>query len=166
VPWTVLHEDLVSAGYLGLIHAADRYTQTDQATFWTFAGYRVYGSMMDFLRDNTGKREYRQLRAERMLREIHLSPEVYSVPSPDNVHDDYARQEQADIIRRATVDRRERLILDGIRKEMTNAAIGELLGVNESRVSQIKWRMVRRMKQRYGLQRHHIRLRLIESGGK
>lgn len=42
--------DLISAGHLALVEAAQRYEQRNDAGFHTFAGYRIRGAMLDELR--------------------------------------------------------------------------------------------------------------------
>ncbi len=45
-------EDLIGAGMLGLVEAAHRYDEGKQASFKTFAYYRVRGALVDHLRRN------------------------------------------------------------------------------------------------------------------
>lgn len=50
VPPHVELDDLVGAGMLGLVDAANRYKQTPGATFRTYAALRIKGSIIDYLR--------------------------------------------------------------------------------------------------------------------
>lgn len=50
LPDTVLAEDLVQAGMVGLLEARQRYTGRSSASFSTFAGARIYGAMLDEIR--------------------------------------------------------------------------------------------------------------------
>lgn len=50
LPDTVLAEDLIQAGMIGLIEAAKNYDRTKGATFETYAGIRIRGSMLDEVR--------------------------------------------------------------------------------------------------------------------
>lgn len=43
-------DDLIQAGMLGLIEASDRYDHNSGASFETFVGMRIYGSMIDEVR--------------------------------------------------------------------------------------------------------------------
>jgi RNA polymerase sigma factor for flagellar operon FliA len=46
-------DDLLQAGYLGLIGAAQRYSPCDGVSFSTYAAIRIRGSIIDFLRSNS-----------------------------------------------------------------------------------------------------------------
>ena len=50
LPASVEVDDLIQAGMLGLLEAAAHYTDGKGATFETFAGIRIRGSMIDALR--------------------------------------------------------------------------------------------------------------------
>src|SRR5512134_3921360 len=49
-PDWVAREDLISAGMVGLIEAADRYDDTRQEPFISFAEHRIRGAILDELR--------------------------------------------------------------------------------------------------------------------
>jgi RNA polymerase sigma factor for flagellar operon FliA len=51
VPVNVEFDDLVQAGMVGLLEAAERYTGRESASFGTFASHRIRGAMLDSLRD-------------------------------------------------------------------------------------------------------------------
>lgn len=50
LPASVQLEDLMQAGMIGLLEAAQRYSSTKGATFETYAGIRVRGAMVDEIR--------------------------------------------------------------------------------------------------------------------
>ncbi len=50
LPPSVQLEDLMQAGMMGLLEAAQRYTSTKGATFETYAGIRIRGAMVDEIR--------------------------------------------------------------------------------------------------------------------
>lgn len=50
VPASVMFDELVSAGCLGLIHAVDRFDPTRQTDIKTYAEYRIKGAILDELR--------------------------------------------------------------------------------------------------------------------
>lgn len=58
------HEDLVSAGYQGLIEARARYDAARGVQFSTFAYYRIRGAMLDYARksSNLSRRAYERVR--------------------------------------------------------------------------------------------------------
>ncbi len=49
-PTWIPREDLVSAGMIGLVEAADRYDPTRDEMFWSFAEHRIRGAVLDELR--------------------------------------------------------------------------------------------------------------------
>jgi RNA polymerase sigma factor for flagellar operon FliA len=52
LPATVIVDDLLQAGMIGLIEASRKYDSTQGASFETYAGIRIRGSMLDELRRN------------------------------------------------------------------------------------------------------------------
>jgi RNA polymerase sigma factor for flagellar operon FliA len=58
------HEDLVAAGYQGLVEARARYDATRGVQFNTFAYYRIRGAMLDYARksSNLSRRAYEKVR--------------------------------------------------------------------------------------------------------
>ena len=44
-------DDLISAGYLGLVDAAQKFEQSRQTQFRSYAEFRVRGAILDSLRD-------------------------------------------------------------------------------------------------------------------
>ena len=52
LPATVDVEDLIQSGVIGLLEAAKKYEATQGASFETFAGIRIRGAMIDFIRPN------------------------------------------------------------------------------------------------------------------
>ncbi len=52
LPATVLVDDLLQAGMIGLLEAAKKYDANQGASFETYAGIRIRGSMLDELRRN------------------------------------------------------------------------------------------------------------------
>lgn len=49
-------EELISAGFVGLVQAARTFDTSQRVQFWTWAGWRVYGAMMDYARQMRGRR--------------------------------------------------------------------------------------------------------------
>ncbi len=52
LPDTVLVEDLIQAGMLGLLEASNNFSDTHGASFTTYAGIRIRGAMLDDVRSN------------------------------------------------------------------------------------------------------------------
>ena len=52
LPASVLADDLIQAGMIGLLEAARNYDSTQGASFETYAGIRIRGAMLDELRKN------------------------------------------------------------------------------------------------------------------
>jgi RNA polymerase sigma factor for flagellar operon FliA len=51
VPRSITFDDLVAAGTLGLIQAADRFDADRHVQFSSYAQHRIRGAMLDFLRE-------------------------------------------------------------------------------------------------------------------
>lgn len=70
---TVDFNDLTQAGYVGLLDAASKYDASHGASFTTYAGIRINGTMLDEIRkgDWTPRSVYKQIRSiERARQEI------------------------------------------------------------------------------------------------
>lgn len=52
LPASVLLEDMIQAGMIGLLEASSKYDETQGASFETYAGIRIRGSMLDEIRKN------------------------------------------------------------------------------------------------------------------
>jgi RNA polymerase sigma factor FliA len=78
-PTWVAREDLISAGMVGLIEAADRYDDTREEPFISFAEHRIRGAVMDELRrGDIMPRRVRQLarKVSAAIRELEKDGEV------------------------------------------------------------------------------------------
>ncbi len=51
VPNSIEMDDLINSGVLGLLDAANRFDSSRDVLFKTFAGYRVRGAMIDYIRE-------------------------------------------------------------------------------------------------------------------
>lgn len=77
LPSDVMHEDLVSAGILGLIAAVDNYDPAHNTTLRTYAEYRIRGAILDSLRGLDGvpphrRKQSRQIQAAILAAEQRL----------------------------------------------------------------------------------------------
>ena len=188
LPSCVLVEDLVQAGLIGLLEAARNYDASKGASFETYAGIRIRGSMIDDVRrgdwaprsvhrnarrvseamrsvearlgrdaadtevaaelDVPVKEYYGMLKDtassklfsyDEVVNEENNQPEQLISPSlsPEAGLEEYSqRQELAKAI--SNLPERERLVLSLYYDEELNLKeIGHVLGVSESRVSQI-----------------------------
>lgn len=197
LPASVQVEDLIQAGMIGLLEAAKKFDASKGASFDTFVGIRIRGSMLDDLRkgDWTPRSVHRNTRmvsdAVRSIEartgrdaqdlevaaELNMSlDEYYSILNDtqgsrlfsfddlldegDQYDTQSAQQEpQRDIekthFKQALADaidglpERERLILSLYYDEELNLKeIGEVLGVSESRVSQLHSQCAARLRAR------------------
>jgi RNA polymerase sigma factor for flagellar operon FliA len=192
-PTWVAREDLISAGMVGLIEAADRYDDTRAEPFISFAEHRIRGAVMDELRRGdimprrvralarkvsaaikelekdgevaTDQRiadalgvtldAYRAGLAE--LVHVELAPlesETMRLVANDESPDDQASHREA--LRRvrdalATLPARDVTIL-GLHyiEDMTFQEIAKSLNVTPSRVCQLLWRAVERIRTQLG----------------
>jgi RNA polymerase sigma factor for flagellar operon FliA len=199
MPSSVLVEDLVQAGLVGLLEAARNYDVSKGASFETYAGIRIRGSMIDDVRRgdwaprsihrnsrrvsealrNVESRLGRDASDQEVAAELGVPLDDYysilqdsassklfsfdeitsgddkpeeqlpsSTASPfDGIQKDALRQGLADAI--STLPERERLVLALYYDEELNLKeIGLILGVSESRVSQIHSQAATRLRSR------------------
>jgi RNA polymerase sigma factor for flagellar operon FliA len=186
LPDSVQVDDLIQSGMLGLLEAAKNFDSTQGASFETYAGIRIRGSMLDEIRlgDWTPRSVHRKAREmnqaikkiedrklgnasdSEIAKEMGVSLEefnqilrnasvskIFSIDDGEVEHDYngnmstkvqpetiYKREELAFALERIIDDlpERERLVMSFYYEEQMNLReIGEVLGVSESRVSQI-----------------------------
>lgn len=201
-PDWVTREDLVAAGLLGLIEAADRYDDSRKEPFLSFAEHRIRGAVLDELRrGDLLPRRVRQLarKVTTVIREIEaagepandervagalgVSVEHYREGIAHLVHveveslDAKAQQlaacaqsgpdEQAS---RQELLRRVRAALDHLEardvtilglhyiEELTYQEISKTVGVTASRVCQLLWRAVERLRAQLGFSADEMRI--------
>jgi RNA polymerase sigma factor for flagellar operon FliA len=154
VPACVTLDDLVGAGTIGLIQAVDRFKPSRGLTFGTYARHRIWGAMLDFLReeDPLSRTERRRIRTAEATgettgqflpatisleqlpaHELRLAPAQAGCPESSFV--DRAVLKQA---RQCLSARENRVISLLYERDWKNCDVARELGVNESRVSQIK----------------------------
>ncbi len=156
--------DLVQDGVLGLIDAAHRFDEDRGIKFETFAERRVRGAMIDALRRDAWprgvRRQRRELDAAResLRRELGHEPSLADlaarVGSDENAPDTaYEKRETRERVLAAiaSLPWRERKVI-GLYYygEVTMKQIGSEIGVNESRVSQLHARAIRRLRDALG----------------
>ena len=130
VPSRVSIDDLIGAGMLGLVLAADRYDGVRGVPFETFARWRIHGALLDFLRgEDPLTRE-----ARRRLRESQRSGADGGEPQFLDV-DALARIRLRTIVGKLPEGDRKLLELY-YGEEQTLREVGTILGVTESRICQ------------------------------
>lgn len=187
LPASVQVDDLVQAGMIGLLEAAKNFDDSKGASFETYAGIRIRGSMLDEIRkgdwvprsvhrnnrmiikaiskmENSGSElsdqeianelnislsKYHKMLLDSSSSKIFALEDLASVdgvvpegvcgyfPNPqDGVQKQFFKQKLADCI--ANLPERERLVLALYYDEELNLReVGEVMGISESRVSQI-----------------------------
>lgn len=199
LPATIQAEDLVQAGMIGLLEAARNFDETKGASFVTYAGIRIRGSMLDEIRkgdwaprsvhkntrrvakavkevENSTKRDPRDIEVAAnlgmSLHEYHqiiqdsnttkifafddvgMTEEVLDCPAHNPIaspldglqRDDFKAKLAHEI---AKLPDREKLVLALYYDEELNLReVGEVLGVSESRISQIHSQAMVRLKAR------------------
>ena len=201
LPASVQLEDLVQAGMIGLLEAARNYDECQGASFETYAGIRIRGSMLDEIRKNDwaprsvhrkarmvadAVREIendqgRDARDTEIAESLEMSlPEYYKILQDNSYHkvlsfedlgigdesiletmsdnapgilDGLQREDMQRLLSDAisTLPERERLVMALYYDEELNLReIGAVMGVSESRVSQIHSQAVIRLQARLG----------------
>ncbi|SFK19351.1 RNA polymerase, sigma 28 subunit, SigD/FliA/WhiG [Methylophaga sulfidovorans] len=197
LPASVDVEDLIQAGMIGLLDASHQYNSAQGASFETYAGIRIRGSMLDEIRRNDWAPRSVHRKAREIAEQMHKIEQekgrnasdsevasalgidineyyqqlndssgyqIFSLdeftdndethahlisvgPSgpDDEVQDDDFQQALAQAI--DTLPERERLLMSlYYNDELNLKEIGEVLGVSESRVSQIHSQTVIRLR--------------------
>lgn len=208
LPASVQVDDLMQAGMIGLLEASKKYDASKGASFETFAGIRIRGSMLDEVRKGdwaprsvhrnsrmvseairkVEARTGRDAKDQEVAAELQLSLDDYYGILGDTlgsrlfsfddllhdsehggVHEDHgvaqyepARDMEEERFQAALADaianlpERERLVLALYYDEELNLKeIGEVLGVSESRVSQLHSQCAARLRSRLGEWRAH-----------
>lgn len=191
-PDWIAREDLVSAGMVGLIEAADRYDESRQEPFISFAEHRIRGAVLDELRrGDIMPRRVRQLarKISAAIAELERGGEVANdqriadalgvpveeyraglsqlahvvmepldgqehlpshAPAPDEQAAHYHTLERVKAAL-AQLEPRDATIL-GLHyvEDLTYQEIADLLRITPSRVCQLLWRAVERLRERMG----------------
>jgi len=155
LPPCVTYDDLVGAGTIGLIQAVDRFQPSRGLKFGTYARHRIRGAMLDFLReeDPLSRTERRRIRAAEATnaaageKTVSATISLEWLPAPE-LRKLCSRAgcpsshlvDRVDLrrARRALSARENRVISLLYELDWKNRDVAWELGVNESRVSQIK----------------------------
>jgi RNA polymerase sigma factor for flagellar operon FliA len=151
VPPCVTLDDLIGAGTIGLMQAVDRFQLSRGLQFATYAKHRIRGAMLDFLReeDPLSRTERRRTRTASATADGALPTTI----SPEQLPAHEPRSESAparcfstrfvdrvdlDRARQCLSERENRVISLLFNLDWQNRDVARQLGVNESRVSQIR----------------------------
>ncbi len=154
LPSHVEDADLISYGLVGLIGAIERFEPERGIKFETFAMTRIRGSIIDELRSlDWVPRSVRSRAREIEQAQAKLEHELQRAPTADEGAADpqeaLASNEVKDRLTEAigSLPEREQLVVALYYYEnLTLREIGEVLGVTESRVSQLHTKAVMRLK--------------------
>jgi RNA polymerase sigma factor for flagellar operon FliA len=146
VPPCVALDDLVSAGAIGLMQAVDRFQPSRNLQFGTYARHRIWGAMLDFLRaeDPLSRAERREVRASGAERSSPATISLEDLPaheprSASRCSSGFADRVDLERARRQCLSAREQQVVSLLFDlDWSNREVAQELGVNESRVSQIK----------------------------
>ncbi|MBM2823750.1 MAG: polymerase, sigma 28 subunit, FliA/WhiG [Thermoleophilia bacterium] len=159
LPSHVDEQDLVSYGLLGLIGAIERFDPGREIKFETFAMARIRGAIIDELRSLDWVPRSVRTRARQIERAIAvLEKELMRAPTDEEiakklgVTGDELEDSLHEISRTSAeaisdLPEREKLVVTlYYYEELTLREIGEVLGVTESRVSQLHTKAILRLK--------------------
>jgi RNA polymerase sigma factor for flagellar operon FliA len=150
-------DDLVHAGVLGLFDAATKYDASKQVAFSSYAKHRIKGAMLDSLRQldwasRDLRRRHKQVEAatRELSSTLQRAPTELEVAAKLGVDIERWRQMMIDLRSVGLVSassrssenedlpaRYKKVVFLYYTNEMTMKEIGSVLGINESRVSQI-----------------------------
>jgi RNA polymerase sigma factor for flagellar operon FliA len=155
LPPCITFDDLVGAGTIGLIQAVDRFQASRGLQFGTYARHRIRGAMLDFLReeDPLSRTERRRIRAAEAASAATGQITASATISLEWLPAQELRKvcprvgcsasqiaDRADLKRaRHVLSARENRVISLLYElDWKNRDVARELGVNESRVSQIK----------------------------
>ena len=156
VPPCVTFDDLVSAGMIGLIQAVDRFDPTRDLKLKSYAQHRIWGAMLDFLRDEdplsrTERRRVRQSSPALSATGRGIPPATVSL---DQIPirrlaapaESFTIRSEVRELRRCLSPRENRVISLLYDFGWQNREVAADLHVNESRISQIKQRAISKLR--------------------
>lgn len=159
LPPYVERGDLEAVGRFALVTVALRYRPDGDASFKTYAMPRLYGSMLDYLRDaaplsRTAWKKFQagDLSVVRRYLDIDHQPEIaneLAVAATQDADVEFDDAFERSMLRRALRTlpaREEKVLLLYYRDGLTMQAISDRIGVNTSRVSQLHARALRRLR--------------------
>ncbi|SFV51867.1 RNA polymerase sigma factor for flagellar operon [hydrothermal vent metagenome] len=180
LPSSIDYSDLSAIGTEELIKLARRYDEGLNDSFWGYAKKRVYGAMLDYLRSlDIVSRANRQLIKQieepsdeelaeiigediQKIHDARIASSIYTVmPIDDHLQmgDEGAtlkkieQEELVEVIKNVltTFKEREQLIIQLYYfEELTLKEISEILGITESRISQIHKSVIKKIKESIG----------------
>ena len=141
-------EDLVQDGWVGLMGAKKRFDPSNGAQFATFASYAVRGAILDGIRGARGRMRIKP-------GEVDDNPQMYQLIDYDltQKHDferDFVSRDFVVYHLKNLPPRERKVILMYYFRKLPCIKIAKMLGVNESRVSQIRKKAVGRMREAIG----------------
>lgn len=150
VPRSVTLDDLIGAGTIGLIQAVDRFQPSRSLQFATYARHRIRGAMLDFLREEdplsrTERRRTQTANAAEGALPTTISLEQLPAHEPRSEYalargfsTRFADRVDLGRARQCLSERENRVISLLFDLDWQNRDVAQQLGVNESRVSQIR----------------------------
>lgn len=150
-------DELVAAGNVGLVQAALRFRPIEGSRFVAFAWMRIQGAVLDYMRSNSPltRGDLAKVRAGDRSREVYFNSfeewreHGHDIAAPPAVADvDEVPFEQTTLRHalRILPAREEKVLLLYYRDGFNMRQISERIGVNESRVSQLHARALRRLR--------------------
>lgn len=157
IPPCVTVDDLISAGTIGLIHAADKFDPSRKIAFPTYARHRILGAMLDFLREEdplSRAERHRYQKADALtMSAVTVSLDELPERTLRDTKGSSRRTAFTQILHRELRDARQHLpprenrvlwmLFDA---GWSNRQAAQALGVHESRISQIKSKALSRLR--------------------
>jgi RNA polymerase sigma factor (sigma-70 family) len=157
-------DDLMSAAYVGLVEAASKFDETRNTDFAAYARRYIYCRMRDEVRGQLKARGLSRGRTGRS-RVSHYVRRTFFVPMEldsgalladvegitgdhDDVVGSILSREQAEFYERL-LTRRERIIVDGVKRGRGHGDIARRLGCSVSCIDQVKRRMIDRIRRQW-----------------
>lgn len=159
VPKEIDFDDLVAYGMIGLVESIERYDETKNTSFMTFAYYRIRGAILDGLRTMgwLSRAEYSRVKEETstgglpiLLISEEECQEYKYLPSQDVSIDDLTSHYEECVAIRNVIQKlndREKQIIDMYYyKDMNLEEVGNNIGMSKSWISRLHERTINKCK--------------------
>lgn len=145
LPHRIELDDLIQDGVVGLLQAAQRFTEGHGASFATFAGHRVRGAMLDRIRSSfTRSQAVRAVQGDRPLYEQWTMADADSRP-----HDVPVDAITSAWLRRQVeaLPARERLVVEAVYFDgLTEKDTAPIAGLSETGVNYVRRQALKRLR--------------------
>lgn len=131
-------DDIINAGFIGLVKAAERYDSKLGVKFSTYAIINIYSHMINYLRDN-----------RTFFYNTTILEDFIPAPIDDKIDDEIVLCEVIEYLHK-TLNEQHYKIFQMWLNGMTQSEIGENLGCSRQHISSVIRKILEKVKRRFG----------------